>query len=153
MPLRIDGSPDVRCQPLHSGSATGVTTRHPYSYSYSYSIETSETPAFRWVSLPDDATEGSGDLVRERNLVDRETIDIEWFIIECRFCHHAPFEYEYRCTEYEYDHPDERSITSIISARHRSGRRPIDGCRRPPVRGTNATQVRDLHYGRRCSVE
>jgi hypothetical protein len=31
-------------------------------------------------------------------------------MIESRFCHHDPFEYEYeyRCTEYEYDLPDER---------------------------------------------
>ena len=31
-------------------------------------------------------------------------------MIERRFCHHDPveFEYEYRCTEYEYDCPAER---------------------------------------------
>ena len=31
-------------------------------------------------------------------------------MIERRFCHHDPveYEYEYRCTEYEYDCPDER---------------------------------------------
>ena len=32
-------------------------------------------------------------------------------MIERRFCHHDPveyeYEYEYRCTEYEYDCPDE----------------------------------------------
>jgi hypothetical protein len=33
-------------------------------------------------------------------------------VIEGRFCHHDPFEYEYeyRCTEYEYDCPDERHV-------------------------------------------
>ena len=80
----------------------------------SYSIdssETSKTAAFRWVSLPADATEGSDDLVRQRNVVDRGTINVQSFMVESRFCHHASFEYEYeyRCTEYEYDCPDEQA--------------------------------------------
>ena len=29
--------------------------------------------------------------------------DVESLMIESRFCRHDPFEYEYRCTEYEYD--------------------------------------------------
>ncbi len=29
-------------------------------------------------------------------------------MIESWFRHHDPFEYEYRCTEYEYDCPEER---------------------------------------------
>jgi hypothetical protein len=40
-------------------------------------------------------------------------------MIERRFCPHDPveheYEYEYRCTEYEYDRPDEP--TSVISGR------------------------------------
>ena len=42
--------------------------------------------------------------------LNRKAINIESFVVESQFCHHAPFEYEYeyRCTEYEYDLPDER---------------------------------------------
>jgi hypothetical protein len=41
----------------------------------------------------------------------KESINFESFMIERRFCHHDPveYEYEYRCTEYEYDCPDELS--------------------------------------------
>ncbi len=47
------------------------------------------------------------DLIRECHLSDRQSMNIESFMIESRFCHHDPFEYEYRCTEYEYDCLDE----------------------------------------------
>jgi hypothetical protein len=43
----------------------------------------------------------------------KESINVESFMIERRFCHHDSveyeYEYEYRCTEYEYDCPDELS--------------------------------------------
>ncbi len=35
-------------------------------------------------------------------------------MVESGFCHHAPFEYEYRCTEYEYEFPDEQSTVGTI---------------------------------------
>ena len=34
-------------------------------------------------------------------------------LIESWFRHHDPFEYEYRCTEYEYDCPDESTIPEV----------------------------------------
>ena len=43
-----------------------------------------------------------------RDALIRESITIESFIVERRFCHHAPFEYEYRGTEYEYESPEEQ---------------------------------------------
>ncbi|MBN1854040.1 MAG: hypothetical protein JW829_15020, partial [Pirellulales bacterium] len=43
------------------------------------------------------------------HIIDRESIHVEPLMIESWYCHHDPFEYEYeyRCTEYEYDCPDE----------------------------------------------
>jgi hypothetical protein len=53
-------------------------------------------------------------------------------MIERRFCHHDPveyeYEYEYRCTEYEYDCPDERRRSAGRRRRRTNGNR-ID--RRP----------------------
>ena len=53
-----------------------------------------------------------GDTIRERNVINRETIKVKSFMVEGWLCHHASFEYEYeyeyRCTEYEYDCPEER---------------------------------------------
>ncbi len=45
-----------------------------------------------------------------RIVVNRNSINVESFVVENRFSHHRPFEYEYRDTEYEYDCPDERSF-------------------------------------------
>ena len=45
-------------------------------------------------------------------------------MIERRFCHHDPVEYEYRCTEYEYDCPDEQALYRLKSSfPHRDDRR------------------------------
>ena len=57
-----------------------------------------------------DSRQSFGDLVREGNLFDRQAIDIKSFVVESRLGNRSPFEYEYeyRCTEYEYDCPGER---------------------------------------------
>jgi len=64
-------------------------------------------------------------------------------MIERRFCHHDPveyeYEYEYRCTEYEYDCPDERQSSAAPAAagplkheKPKSGRRLLQRFVRPP---------------------
>ena len=37
-------------------------------------------------------------------------MNIEPFAVENRMLHRDPFEYEYRCTEYEYDFPNEHTF-------------------------------------------
>lgn len=46
---------------------------------------------------------------------DRQSIDVQSFMIESRFYHHDPFEYEYRCTENEYDCPNELIVQPHLS--------------------------------------
>lgn len=43
-----------------------------------------------------------------RCFVAQEVICVELLMVESSFCHHEILEYEYRCTQYEYDFPDER---------------------------------------------
>ncbi len=47
--------------------------------------------------------------MRERDVINGESGNVESFVVENRWRHRGPFEYEYRCTEYEYDFPDERN--------------------------------------------
>ena len=46
-----------------------------------------------------------GDAVGVRHVVDRKTIDVKFFVIEDWSVHQVSieYEYEYRCTEYEYE--------------------------------------------------
>lgn len=48
-----------------------------------------------------DSGQPLGNAIRERDMVNRETIDVEPFVVEP-----LEYEHEYRCTEYEYDLPD-----------------------------------------------
>jgi hypothetical protein len=51
------------------------------------------------------------DTLSERGVSYRKSINDKSFKVESRFCHQASFEqeYEYRCTEYEYDCADDHS--------------------------------------------
>jgi hypothetical protein len=55
--------------------------------------------------LPVDALERSRDLKGEGNVIDRQAIDVQSLMVESRFWYQRSFEYEYeyRCTEYEYE--------------------------------------------------
>lgn len=65
--------------------------------------------------------QSGGDVVRKRNLLNRKTINVQTFVVESRLGHRGPFEYEYEysCTEYEYDLPDERDGSGIHRVVHR----------------------------------
>jgi hypothetical protein len=82
-------------------AANSYVLSYSYSasrYSYSYSTESSPTVAVRWIN-------------RVSNAVDRQTIHVKSVMVEDRFTHYCPieYEYEYRFTEYEYDLPDKLS--------------------------------------------
>jgi len=49
----------------------------------------------------------------ESILVFQTLLNVESFLVESRFWHDAPFEYEYRCTEYESVCPEERLFAAI----------------------------------------
>jgi hypothetical protein len=42
------------------------------------------------------------DSIGHSEALDRKSVDVESFVAEDWLCHLRPFEYEYRCTEYEY---------------------------------------------------
>jgi hypothetical protein len=67
-------------------------------------------------SLSINAAQRLGDAIRERDVINGETVNVESFVVENRWRHRGPFEYEYeyRCTEYEYDSPgrDTRDLLS-----------------------------------------
>ncbi len=58
-------------------------------------------------SRPIDTKKKFGDVLQERNVFSREPTNVQSLMSKDRFCHHGPFEYEYRCTKYGYDYPDE----------------------------------------------
>ncbi len=63
------------------------------------------------------SAENLGNPIGERNVFTRDPIHVPSLMIEDRFCYHDPFEYEYRCTEYKYDSPDESaSETNVITS-------------------------------------
>ena len=49
------------------------------------------------------STKQLGNSVRRRHVLDRQPVHVELLVIEDRLGHNAPFEYEYRSAEYEYE--------------------------------------------------
>ncbi len=74
------------------------------------------------------------DAERKRDVINRQSINVQSFMIERRFCHHDPFEYEYehRCTEHEHDGIDsltEQPGGAGVFIRVRTSQRAASGCR------------------------
>lgn len=49
------------------------------------------------------STERLGDTVRRSRVLDRQPVNIQPLVVEDSLGHDAPFEYEYRSAEYEYE--------------------------------------------------